>query len=64
MKLSYKIYKLKWKIKRIDLKYSITYFILSKLNQDTISKYSIDNDLCTDYYNEEPDNEDYRNDRD
>lgn len=62
--MNYRLYKLIWKIKRINVKYTLTYWLLSKLNQDTITDYSIDNELCHDYYNEEPEHEDYRMDLD
>ncbi len=48
-------------VKLID---RIKYWLLDFIGDDFIEEYCIDTDLLHDYYNEEPDYEDYRSDRD
>ena len=42
----------------------IKYWIIDLIGDDVIQEYCIDTELLHDYYNEEPDREDYRNDLD
>lgn len=61
---------LKYKLeqKKKNLSYSLQYWLIKKifkvLNIDILEDYCIDIELLYDYYNEEPDYEDYRNDLD
>ncbi len=44
-----------------QLKARFTYWLLGKIDQDTLEEYCIDTNMLEDYYNEEPD---YSDDRD
>ena len=59
--------KLKYKLRQkyYNHTYNIKTWILRNIiKNDVIEEYCIDLDLLHDYYNEEPDYYDYRNDRD
>ena len=61
--------KLRWKTRKQrdfvkNLKFNIQYKILSKFDVDVIEEYCTDNEILRDYYNEEPDHDDYYHDRD
>lgn len=47
---------------RNHIKAQFYYKLLCLIPDDDIQEYCIDTDLLTDYYNEEPDYEDYRHD--
>lgn len=39
-------------------------WILKHINNEILIEYNIDNDIMTDFYNEEPERDDYYHDRD